>query len=282
MTPARRCIVAPMAAALLAVLGAGADTTVTLVADRDGTLFQPQKGESASGAGADLFVGRVNATGGGTRRRGLLHFPVESIPCGSVILTAECTLVPTGGQAAAQPLSLHRCTAAWGEGASVGSGGGGAAPEPGDATWTQRFWPDIPWSAAGGDFEPLASASASSAVDLPVTFGGAGLASDVQAWIDDPSSNDGWIVIGNEQTIQTTRRLASREAEDERLRPRLVVTFVPPPPADLDCDGRVDGSDLGTLLGLWGACPSPCQADFNGDGAVDGDDLGALLGDWSP
>jgi len=52
-------------------------------------------------------------------------------------------------------------------------------------------------------------------------------------------------------------------------------------PEDLNGDGQVDGDDLGTLLGQWGAC-SGCPADFNGDGQVDGDDLGTLLGAWGP
>ncbi|MBM4112137.1 MAG: hypothetical protein FJ253_02005, partial [Phycisphaerae bacterium] len=52
-------------------------------------------------------------------------------------------------------------------------------------------------------------------------------------------------------------------------------------PADLNCDGFVDGDDLGTLLGQWGECAG-CAADFNGDGVVDGDDLGELLGEWTP
>lgn len=51
-------------------------------------------------------------------------------------------------------------------------------------------------------------------------------------------------------------------------------------PADFNCDGHVDGDDLGTLLGFWGNCPAPCAGDLNGDGAVDGDDLGSLLGFW--
>lgn len=51
-------------------------------------------------------------------------------------------------------------------------------------------------------------------------------------------------------------------------------------PADFNCDGHVDGDDLGTLLGFWGNCPAPCDADLNDDGVVDGDDLGSLLGFW--
>ncbi len=49
--------------------------------------------------------------------------------------------------------------------------------------------------------------------------------------------------------------------------------------ADFNCDGVVNGDDLGTLLGEWGLCPG-CQADLNDDGRVDGNDLGTLLGLW--
>ncbi len=49
---------------------------------------------------------------------------------------------------------------------------------------------------------------------------------------------------------------------------------------DVNSDGRVDGADLGVLLGSWGPC-SGCPADLNGDGTVDGADLGLLLGTWT-
>jgi hypothetical protein len=48
--------------------------------------------------------------------------------------------------------------------------------------------------------------------------------------------------------------------------------------ADLNCDGTVDGADLGLLLSAWGVEGDP--ADFNADGTVDGGDLGILLGEW--
>ena len=51
--------------------------------------------------------------------------------------------------------------------------------------------------------------------------------------------------------------------------------------ADLDCDGAVNGRDLGILLGAWGPCAgSPCAGDINRDGTVNGSDLGVLLGAW--
>jgi hypothetical protein len=48
--------------------------------------------------------------------------------------------------------------------------------------------------------------------------------------------------------------------------------------ADLNCDGAVNGDDLGRLLAQWGTGGS---ADLNGDGVVNGLDLGQLLGSWS-
>jgi len=62
----------------------------------------------------------------------------------------------------------------------------------------------------------------------------------------------------------------------------LVDVLVPSGPecdlADLDCDGVVDGADLGILLNLWGSDDE--LADLNGDGVVDGADLGILLNAW--
>ncbi|MEY3021568.1 MAG: Dockerin type domain [Planctomycetota bacterium] len=48
-------------------------------------------------------------------------------------------------------------------------------------------------------------------------------------------------------------------------------------PADLNCDGIVDGADLAALLGGWGGSGT---GDIDGDGNVNGADLAALLGAW--
>lgn len=53
-----------------------------------------------------------------------------------------------------------------------------------------------------------------------------------------------------------------------------------PQPADLDCSGTVDGSDLAQLLAAWGAGHGP--ADLDGSGSVEGADLGKLLAAWGP
>lgn len=48
-------------------------------------------------------------------------------------------------------------------------------------------------------------------------------------------------------------------------------------PADITGDGKVDGSDLGQLLGGWN---QPGPTDLDGNGITDGADLGVLLNSW--
>ncbi|MFM1823638.1 MAG: hypothetical protein RI967_1904 [Planctomycetota bacterium] len=48
-------------------------------------------------------------------------------------------------------------------------------------------------------------------------------------------------------------------------------------PADLNCDGIIDGADLAALLSGWG---SAGVGDINADGNTNGADLAILLGAW--
>jgi hypothetical protein len=52
--------------------------------------------------------------------------------------------------------------------------------------------------------------------------------------------------------------------------------------ADLFVDHKVDGADLGILLGQWGPASANTVSDINRDGVVNGADLGLLLGRWGP
>jgi len=52
-------------------------------------------------------------------------------------------------------------------------------------------------------------------------------------------------------------------------------------PEDFNDDGRIDGADLGLLLGQWGSfCPRGCRADLTGDQIIDEEDLVSLLIRW--
>ena len=53
-------------------------------------------------------------------------------------------------------------------------------------------------------------------------------------------------------------------------------------PADTNCNGEVNVTDLLQLLWNWGPCPAPCPPDTNTDGAVNVTDLLTLLAAWGP
>ena len=272
---------AAAAASLAVAFGCLADS-VELTTVKDNTLIEDSSFALSAGAAFSFYSGRVGTNGGQTLRRGLIAFDLSSIPAGSTItsvsLTLRCSKVPSGSPA--QQIKLHRTLADWGEGTSVAFGGGGAPATPGDATWTNRFYPDLDWATPGGEFVATASAAA--------TVGGIGfytwnstpaLVADVQAWLDDPTANFGWTVIGNEQTPQQVRRFEAKESI-AAWRPKLVVEFDPPSsnPADLNGDGVVNGADLAILLAAWGG---DGPADLNDDGVVNGADLAILLGAWN-
>jgi len=57
-------------------------------------------------------------------------------------------------------------------------------------------------------------------------WSGAGVVSDVQAWVNTPSANFGWVMVGPETTAQRVRKFYSSEAA--QFRPRLTVTVFAP------------------------------------------------------
>jgi hypothetical protein len=156
-------------------------------------------------------------------RRAVLNFEVSTggIPAGatidSVFLTMAASKAPT---VAPMTITLHRVLADWGEGASVALGeeGGGASSAGGDATWIHTFFDTTMWTNPGGDYVPVASASQTVTVSgngttfTYYTWGSTPqMVADVQMWQDTPSSDFGWILIGEEAPSQTNaRRFGSR------------------------------------------------------------------------
>ncbi|MBM4112877.1 MAG: hypothetical protein FJ253_05800 [Phycisphaerae bacterium] len=100
------------------------------------------------------------------------------------------------------------------------------------------------------------------------------------------SDVDGWIGTGR---LFTTRSLSPGShlvtlvgVDSDGLSSEDTVTLTISPRAlpgpDLNGDGVVDGDDLGTLLGNWGAFG---LGDLDFSGSIDGSDLGILLGEWT-
>lgn len=222
-------LAASLVAMLLLIPAAASSQVITLAPDRDNTLFQSATGSLSNGAGQGIFAG---TNGGGLFRRALLHFPVAaSVPPGSQVVSAVLRLHGSQGQFNPQPMTLHRVTQAWGEGASDAAfmgGGGGAPSEPGDATWLHTFYSSGLWASPGGDFDPLVLASAMAPAFDWAEFGPtAELTQLVRDWATRFETEDGLMVRGLESGFATAVRFDSREFVDPAVRPQLVLTLAP-------------------------------------------------------
>ena len=203
--------------------------TVTILCTEDATLYEDAAGTLANDAGSSVFAGK-NAFG--EIRRTLLKFPMTAIPANSVIVEARVTIGLIQTTSLNQdPISIHRVTSAWTEGATSAPspGGGGATAANGDTTWVHREYPSTRWSNLGGDF--VAQASAASTIGFfqnsVFTMGpSVGMNADVQSWVGG-QPNNGWMLRVDETQVQIARRFASRTNSNSTLRPRLIVTYVP-------------------------------------------------------
>jgi spore coat protein A len=249
-----------LALVCLVVPAAAAQEVVDLSPTKDNTLYEDSSGAISNGQGAYLFSGR---TQNAELRRAVIAFdPATSIPAGSTIqsvtLSLEITRVKNNNE---QTISLHRLTADWGEGASDAEGeeGGGAAAEPGDATWLHTFHDTAFWAAEGGDYDGTSSASTPVGATGTYTWTSTAMEQDVQAWLDTPASNFGWILIGNEAADRSTKRSNSRQNNDTNKRPVLTVSYFPPGASGACCSP--DGS---CAVVSSGACTPPDS--YSGDG----------------
>ena len=249
-----------LAVAVLAIVHVAVDSgvhaaaetpiSVTLAPTKDNTLYESADGSLGNGAGQNFFAGRTFQVSGSVRR-GLIAFDVAgSIPAGSTIQATTFTLHMSRTRPGSHPVALHRLLADWGEGTSDAFGGGGIGQTgegggtpatAGDATWKHTFSNTFTWGALGGDFSVTTSASTSVGGTGTYTWTSVQMAADVQGWLDNPSTNFGWLLQGNESQGGTAKRFDSRENPTAANRPTLVVQFTPPPVVSIG-DAQVDES----------------------------------------
>jgi len=196
---------------------------------RDNTLYEDLLGGLSNGAGFHVFAGLTESGG---KRRALLAFDVAgAVPAGAQVLGVKLTLHVTRTIAGPETVSVHRALADWGEGTSHAPGqeGGGAPATAGDATWLHASYAGTLWSAPGGDFDPAASATRVIGFTGPQTWKSPALVADVQGWLDDPSSNHGWLLLGDEPVggTGTAKRFGSREGPTA-FRPVLKIVYEDP------------------------------------------------------
>ncbi|MCI0751992.1 MAG: DNRLRE domain-containing protein [Flammeovirgaceae bacterium] len=213
-----------------------AQTTITINPVKDNTLYESATGTLSNGKGENLFFGRTNVgtNPDGLKRRAVLKFDVEgNVPSNATILEVSLiltvNLVPSGSPTT--NVTVHALNADWGEGnsnAGNSADGDGTSAQTGDATWIHRFFNTTNWTASGGDYNSTPSATKSVGGTGSYTWMSSQLTTDVQTWLDNPSSNFGWILLGDESALKTAKRIASRENATAANRPKLTITYTIP------------------------------------------------------
>ncbi len=212
--------------------------TVTLAPSADNTLYQVATADPtqqlSNGAGQHFYVGET-AQGVNAIRRGAIKFDFSSVPAGSTVTGVTLSLNMSKTRSGAANVVLHRALANWGEGPSNASAGGqgsgegdGVQAAAGDVTWFFTSFNSQRWGTPGGDFVAAASASTSVAAVGKYQWSGAGLAADVQQWVNNPASNFGWIITGNEAAGGSAKEFDTKESANAANRPVLTVTYNPP------------------------------------------------------
>ncbi len=212
---------------------------------KDNTLYEyvPAEGDLSNALGFHFFAG---TTATGELRRGVLAFNIAgNIPAGARITSVSLSLnMSRTAFDTDRIVELHRLFANWGEGTSQASGeeGTGAPATPNDATWRHRFFDTIFWANQGGDFAGLVSASQAVGAVGIYTWSSSPMIGDVQSWLNNPATNFGWLVLGDESENATAKRFDTRESANP---PVLTIQYTPgiprptptPRPRPTPCQG---------------------------------------------
>jgi hypothetical protein len=251
-----------------AATGAGASVTVDIPAQRDAVIFGTSAGAStgtAAGKGPALFAGADGQLG---RKRSLIEFDVASagIPAGATVENVTMTLFLAqvagsggpngGGSLPSRTVRLYAVQQNWTEGVSgsptatgLAGAGAGYATLTGDATWDYASYDAAApatgkWNAGGtdlhgGNFAATESAAPTftsfGALNAPFAWSSAGMAQDVQKWLDGKAANFGWMLKGDlEDTATSSLGFWSRDGAasnaNPAIAPSLSVTYSVPEP----------------------------------------------------
>ena len=260
-------------------IGGFSQTTVTLPAVKDNTIYQDFPGNS-NGMGENIFLGANSAL---SPRRALIKFDIAgSIPAGATITSVTLTLTLNKTNSVSNNVRLFKLLSDWGEGTSnAGTGnpgdGQGVVAAVNDATWVCRNSDgaggcSLSWTVPGGNFSSTVSAVTPVGSFLTnYTWSSVQMVADVQSWINVPAGNFGWLIMGDESGSTTAKRFGSREHSEPvgtQSRPRLSVTYNNPVPVTL-----VSFSALEAKTGIslrWQTSAEYNNAFFNIEHSLDG------------
>ena len=259
---------------------------VTIGALKDNTLFSEDATfgtNTSDGVGPYMYIGQTNSNGA---RRALIAFDITSaIPQGATIDSATLSFNVSRGNGS-QSITLHRLLQDWGEGTSNSGdpGGGGVPAGGGDATWLYHHFFSVdnaqPWTTPGGDFATTVSASGTAAAMNFILGSTPEMVADVQQWRNSPSTNFGWILVGQEDLFGAADRIDSRENTNPTFRPTLTIDFslsTPTPTWNVDADGSWgDANNWGgtvpdsptAVANLAGKITAPRTISLDGDRTI--------------
>jgi hypothetical protein len=244
---------------------------VNLTPSNDAMIFGTSAGAdtgNASGMGPALFAG---ADGSSNIKRSMLEFNFSSIPSNATITSATLTLYlgqvagSSGGtgtvsNAFDRQFGLYDLLQPWTEGASgsptsnnIGGSGQGYPRVNGDVTWDYANYNSTPalatvWGSTaspihGGNYSSTEKAlldvpvGYSLANNAPFSWSSAGMAADVQGWVNGTLQNDGWMLKSDNLEGTRTSFLGFWTKDgavavgNTGLTPTLSVTFTVPEPA---------------------------------------------------
>lgn len=187
---------------------------IGVLSSRNNTLYEDAMGSLSNADGTYMFSGMSSAANGTLIRRALLHFDVSTaIPVGATITSVRLRLSSDATPIGTHDVSIHPVTSDWGNGTSDAGNPGnlGTAATTNDPTWLHTFYDTQFWTTEGGDYDPVALATVSIGTSGSFWWGSnAAMIAEVEAWFADPSTNYGWIVIGNETTADSVKRFNKR------------------------------------------------------------------------
>ncbi len=196
---------------------------------KDNTIYS--ENSTYSNGEGDLFSGRTGISNGNNNRRALIEFDISSIPVGSTIIEVSLKIrvnkVSFSGDGT-HNYKIYQVSKEWGEGTSLGGGTGAPAVAP-DATWNDAMFGTSSWSTAGGDYLSTSLSSLNiSGVGFYTFTSTSNFINAVQNWLDDSSTNNGILLIGDENDDNSARRFDSKEATNSNNVPVLSVTWSAP------------------------------------------------------